>query len=230
MSIESELRELRTDSPALDPARVIAGARRRRRRGLLTAAAASAGVAGVAVVGLLVAQDPVAVGPPVAATPSSVTPPVTPSVTPSRYVFQNTRPAVVSLAAGVEVKLGPYLSFKTKGTQWAVISRRPGEPVYEPFGWRQTVGNANIGDGADPGLQISGNVVTSVFRSQTAVTVVYTSGRKAWYGQVRRLAGIPGWVAATAALPAVPRSVFAYDADGKLVGCLGDPKDDPLRG
>jgi hypothetical protein len=225
MTIESELRELQTDSPALDPARVIAGARRRRRRGVLTAAAASAGVAGVAAVGLLVAQDPVAVGPPVAATPSSVTP----SVTPPRYVFQNTRPAVVPLAAGAEVKIGPYLSFKTKGTQWAVISRRPGEPAYEPFGWRQTVGNANIGDGADPGLQIADNVVTSVFRSETATTVVYTSGRKAWYGQIRRLAGIPGWVAATAALPVDAQSVFAYDADGKLVGCLGDPKDDPLR-
>ena len=203
-----------------------------------------AGLAAVAVAGTMVAvavftgtndkaaaQDTAVAGGPGGTIVKSTTPaaPVKKAPKATKYQFQNARPAVGTLAAGQEVKLGPGLYFKTKGTQWAVISRRPGEPAYEPFGWRQTVGNANIGDGADPGLQIADNVVTSVFRSETATTVVYTSGRKAWYGQIRRLAGIPGWVAATAALPVDAQSVFAYDADGKLVGCLGDPKDDPLR-
>jgi hypothetical protein len=223
LDIETALRELRTESSALDPARVIAGARRRRRRGVLTAVGASAGVAAVAVVGVLVAQEPMAVSPPVAATPS-----VKVSKAP-RYAFQNARPAVSSLAAGAEVKIGPYLYFTTKGSKWAVISRQPGEPAYEPFGWRQTVGNSNLGDATNPGLQIAGNVVSSVFKGPTTVTVVYTIGHQAWYGQVRRLAGIPGWVAASAALPAAAQSVFAYDANGTLVGYFGDPKQDPLR-
>lgn len=225
MNIETELRELPRDASALDPMRVIAGARRRRRRrGVLSAVAASAGVAAVTAVGVVVTQDRPATSPPVAATPSAATPSVV-----RRYSFQNARPAVATLAAGVEVKVGPYLYFKTKGTQWALISRRPGEPVSAPFGWRETVGNSNVGDGTTPGIQSAEGTASSVFKSAKAATVVYTAGRKAWFGQVRRLAGIPGWVAASATTPVAAESVFVYDAGGRLIAAFGDPAEDPLH-
>ena len=142
---------------------------------------------------------------------------------------------MVPLAAGAEVKIGPYLSFKTKGTQWAVISRRPGEPAYEPFGWRQTVGNANIGDGTDPGMQSVGGTVSSVFKSSQAATVVYTVGTKAWYGKIYRLAGITGWVESSAQVtPLTPQNsrsngVFVYDAQGKLLKRFGGGADPLAR-
>jgi len=153
------------------------------------------------------------------------------------YAFQNRRPEVGVLAAGAQVKLGEHLYFKTRGTQWAVISRVPGEPEYEPFGWRQTVGNDNLGDGTSPGVQGVGLLRSSVFKSSKAATVVYTVGRKAWYGKVYRLAGIPGWVEssvtttgadATKATPGPSVSVFVYDAKGTLLTKFGDAKGDPL--
>ncbi|TWD80937.1 hypothetical protein FB561_2035 [Kribbella amoyensis] len=158
----------------------------------------------------------------------------------TKYVFQNKRPAVGRLAAGAEVKIAPHLFFATKGTEWAVISRVPGEPAYEPFGWRRTLGNDNLGDPSTPGIQSVGPVVSSVFQSAEVSTVVYTRGSKAWYGKIYRLGGIPGWVQSSAQLTADPAakkspgpqppavSVFSYDAAGKLLSKFGDAKGDPL--
>ena len=156
------------------------------------------------------------------------------------YAFRNQRPEVGVLAAGAQVKIGEHLYFKTRGTQWAVISRVPGEPEYEPFGWRQTVGNDNIGDGTSPGVQGVGLLRSSVFKSSKAATVVYTVGQKAWYGKVYRLAGIPGWVESSVTTTGVDTttatpdptgpsvSVFVYDAKGTLLTKFGDAKGDPL--
>jgi len=241
--IKAELAAVTTMSEPLDPARVIAGAHRRRRRGVAAGVIASAGVTAAVAVGVLAgvgtgagASDaPVATAP----TPSVSTTPV------SRhgYTFQNKRPAVGTLSAGAEVKIGAGLYFATRGTQWAVISRQPGESEFEPFGWRKTVGNPNLGDVTTPGVQGIGEVRSSVFKGPDAATVVYTLGRKAWYGKVYRLAGIPGWVQSSAKLsvpvgttPSSSRgapdrvSVFVYDGAGKLLSASGDRHDDPLGG
>lgn len=203
-----------------------------------------AGIAAVAVAGTMVAvavftgtndkaaaQDTAVAGGPGGTIAKTATAPAKKAPKATKYRFQNTRPAVGTLAAGQEVKLGPGLYFKTKGTQWAVISRKPGEPAYEPFGWRQTVGNANIGDGTDPGMQSVGGTVSSVFKSSQAATVVYTVGTKAWYGKIYRLAGIPGWVESSAQVtPLTPQNsrsngVFVYDAHGKLLSRFGGGAD-----
>lgn len=187
-----------------------------------TAVAGAAGAAGVA-------------GGPGGTLAKPTTAPVKKTPKASKYHFQNTRPAVGSLAAGQEVRIAPGLFFTTRGTQWAVISRQPGEPAYEPFGWRQTVGNSNIGDGTDPGMQSVGGAVSSVFKSSQAATVVYTVGSKAWYGKVYRLAGIPGWVESSAQVSpvnpesTVQRAVFVYDAQGKLLKRFGDGTDPLAR-
>jgi len=209
-----------------------------------------AGLAAVAVAGTMVAvavftgtndkaaaQDTAVAGGPGGTIVKSTTPaaPVKKAPKATKYQFQNARPAVGTLAAGQEVKLGPGLYFKTKGTQWAVISRQPGEPAYEPFGWRQTVGNANIGDGTDPGMQSVGGTVSSVFKSSQAATVVYTVGAKAWYGKIYRLAGITGWVESSAQVtPLTPQNsrsngVFVYDAQGKLLKRFGGGADPLAR-
>jgi hypothetical protein len=159
----------------------------------------------------------------------------------TKYIFQNERPEVGTLPAGGEVKLADHLYFATRGTQWAVISRQPGEPEYEPFGWRRTIGNDNIGDGTSPGLQSVGLVTSSVFKNAKVSTVVYTRGDKAWYGKIYRLAGIPGWVESSADLtggdpepkstpgPQGPEvSIFAYDAAGKLLAQFPEGKSNPL--
>ncbi|MGC4936441.1 hypothetical protein [Kribbella sp. DT2] len=177
---------------------------------------------------------------PAAPAPAAAVPAARPAAKPvpkaTKFVFQNSRPSVGTLASGREVALGDHLFFTTRGTRWAVISRVPGEPAYEPFGWRRTVGNANIGDGTSPGIQSSGAVHSSVFKSARVSTVVYTLGRKAWYAKVYRLAGIPGWVESSARLTAEQQpgakgaqaSVFAYDASGRLIAKFGDAKGDPL--
>ncbi|GAA1537094.1 hypothetical protein [Kribbella lupini] len=209
-------------SDPLDPATVISGARRRRRARMVGAGAvASFAVAVAAGAGVVLGGNQtheVPIGPPaVASTPP---PPV---LTPSaRFTFRNTRPPIGTVPAKGEVPMAEHLSFATKGTQWAVISRVPGEPAYEPFGWRRTVGNTNLGDGTAMGIQSAGGVSSSVFRSSRVSTVVYTRGREAWYGKVNRLATIPGWVAVwadltTAEEPGGQVSVFAYAADGTLI-------------
>jgi hypothetical protein len=204
----------------LDPAKVISGARRRRRTRMAGAGvAASVAVVLAAGAGVVLGRDGTRetqfVPPPVASAPAPV---LTPS---ARYTFHNTEPRIGTVPAKGEVRMSDHLSFATKGTQWAVISRVPGEPAYEPFGWRATVGNANIGDGSSLGIQTAGGVSSSVFRSNRVSTVVYTRGRDAWYGTVNRLAGIPGWVAVWVDLSKATGgdvSVFAYAADGSPVG------------
>jgi hypothetical protein len=213
----------------------------------------TSGVAAVAVAGVIagtaaltgtndtaVAGTPgPAAGAPAPAAAVAAPPAAKPVPKATNFVFQNVRPSVGTLASGREVALGDDLFFTTRGTQWAVISRVPGEPAYEPFGWRRTVGNANIGDGTSPGIQSSGAVHSSVFKGDRVSTVVYTLGRKAWYAKVYRLAGIPGWVESSARLtveqptatpgPESPQaSVFAYDASGRLIARFGDAKGDPL--
>ncbi|GAA1537086.1 hypothetical protein GCM10009741_44620 [Kribbella lupini] len=212
------------------------------RRGLVTTGVAAIAVAGVIAgtaaltgKGGPAVADPQTVAVGAQAAPVATRPPATKKVPKaSKFVFQNTRTEVGTLAPGREVSLGDHLFFATKGTQWAVISRVPGEPAYEPFGWRRTVGNANLGDGTSPGIQSSGAVHSSVFKNDRVSTVVYTRGQKAWYAKVYRLAGIPGWVESSARLtsddvkPGTQASVFVYDANGRLLVRFGDAKGDPL--
>ncbi|TDU89501.1 hypothetical protein EV138_3071 [Kribbella voronezhensis] len=265
---DNDLRDLLQADPdeltPLDAAQVIAGARRRRRtRGVVAAGVASAAVAVVAAGSLFAATDQGGREPsalPLAGTPSS--PAGTPSSTPptmsgpsvsaphgSGFAFQNEPQAVGQLPANGSVPIAPYYRFQTRGTQWAVISQLPGEPQYEPFGWRATVGNSNLGDGTDPGIQSAGAgaglLVNSVFKGPRVTTVLYTSGKNAWYAKVYRLGGISGWVQSSAviAAPATPTtitagtrvtpappvgddvSVFAYDATGRLLASFGSGKD-----
>ena len=237
-----DLLQVETDElTQLDPSRVIAGAHRRRRtRRVLAAAISSAAVAAVVAGSIQIAADrdgrePFA--PPVAGTPNAG--PSTP--TPSQYVFQNGPQVIGELPPNGSVVIAPHQLFKTRGTQWAVISQVPGEPGIAPFGWRATVGNDNIGDGTDPSIQSIGigtaQLVNSVFNSPQAATVVYTSGKKAWYAKVYRLGGVNGWVESSALVTSPvasnatpgPRgdevSVFVYDANGRLLTSFGDGKD-----
>ncbi|WP_112241735.1 hypothetical protein [Kribbella monticola] len=176
------------------------------------------------------------------------------AVAKGKYLFQNKPPAVGALPANGSVEIAADVTFRTKGTQWALVSHAPGEEPYEPFGWRATVGNANIGDGTSPGIQSLGSgedvVANSVFRNSKVATVVYTRGTKAWYAKVYRLAGIPGWVESNALVDAgnQPRqtpaaghsitritgpdhnelAVFVYDAAGKLLKQFPDNAENPL--
>jgi hypothetical protein len=267
---DNDLRDLLQADPddlsPLDASQVIAGAHRRRRtRGVVAAGLASAAVAAVVAGSLLTATDQGGREPsalPVAGTPSSATTSGAPSSTPptmsgpsvsaprsSGFAFQNEPQSVGQLPANGSVRIAPYFLFRTRGTQWAVISQIPGEPQYEPFGWRATVDNANLGDGIDPGIQSVGSgtglLVNSVFKGPRVATVVYTRGTKAWYAKVYRLGGISGWVQSSAVIagpvtpttvtagtqvtPAPPGgddvSVFAYDGSGRLVASFGTGKD-----
>ncbi|ADB29461.1 hypothetical protein Kfla_0337 [Kribbella flavida DSM 17836] len=220
--------------------------RRSNRIQLLTTGVAAAAVAGVAIAATAFTGGTggtAAADTQVAAAGSAAAVAAAPSKKESKatkYTFQNKRPAVGTLAPGQQVKLGHHLSFTTRGTRWAVISRVPGEPQYEPFGWRRTVGNTNLGDGRALGLQSVGPVHSSVFRNERVSTVVYTLGGKAWYAKVYRLAGIPGWVQSSVVMSGAkqPRpdakgpgvSVFAYDAGGRLLGRFGNAVGDPLNG
>jgi hypothetical protein len=220
---------------------------------------AAAAVAGVAVAGVVAGRsagadpntrDP-AVGAPAAATTSqaaAVARQATPrAVLRNGYRFQNQPQTVETLAAGQRVKIARYHTFQTRGTQWSVTSHQPREPSYEPFGWRATVGNSNLGNPGQPSLHGAGSAVglvfSSVFKSDKVSTVVYTRGKQAWYGKLYRLAGIPGWVQSSIEMkgehsaggktgpesarhPAL--AVFSYDKDGRLLskfpaGAVGDP-------
>jgi hypothetical protein len=166
------------------------------------------------------------------------------AVAKGKYMFQNKPQAVGVLAANGSVEVAADLTFRTRGTQWALVSHVPGEEPYEPFGWRATVGNDNIGDGTSPGIQSMGSrnaiVANSVFSNKKVATVVYTSGKKAWYAKVYRLGGIPGWVesrwvlsgAQTAKQTPGPTgdevAVFVYDAAGKLLKQFPDNAENPL--
>jgi hypothetical protein len=246
----------------LDPSRVIAGAHRRRRtKGVVAAGIASAAVAVVVAGGIYGTAnqgDSEPFSPPVAGMPSAG--PATPkpsASSKSQYVFQNKPQSIGSLAANGSVEIGTDVTFRLRGTQWALVSHVPGEDAYEPFGWRATVGNDNIGDGTDPGVQGMGagkaQLVSSVFNCPKAATVVYTRGTKAWYAKIYRLGGIHGWVessvlipvsaptgtetagtitagkSVTAAPPDDDVSVFAYDANGKLLASFGAAKDPLLK-
>ncbi|MGY4771101.1 hypothetical protein ACXC9Q_29690 [Kribbella sp. CWNU-51] len=206
-----------------------------------------AGLAAVAVAGTMIAaaaftgnNEPAAASgaTPVAAPPAAAPPAALPAKKgpkATKYTFQNTRPAVATLAAGAEVKIGSGVFFTTRGSQWGIIERIPGQPVNEPFGWRKTVGDPNLGDPGTPGIQGVGEVRSSVFKSPKAATVVYTQRTKAWYGKIYRLAGIPGWVESSAQVPggtdlrhSEDASVFVYDRAGKLIAKFGTAKGDPL--
>ncbi|WP_432945483.1 hypothetical protein ACQPXM_05670 [Kribbella sp. CA-253562] len=161
-----------------------------------------------------------------------------------KYSWQNKPQAVGTLAANGSVEIAPTVTFRTEGTKWALVSHAPGEEPYEPFGWRATVGNDNIGDGSSSGIQSLGSgkalLVNSVFKNKSAATVVYTSGRKAWYAKVYRLGGIPGWVESSAVLNGAETAkrtpgpkgdqvaVFVYDATGKLLARFPDNAENPL--
>jgi S-formylglutathione hydrolase FrmB len=166
------------------------------------------------------------------------------AVAKGKYAFQNKPQAVGTLAANGSVGVGKGVTFQTRGTQWALVSQLPGEEPFEPFGWRATIGNDNIGDGTSPGIQSMGSgsavLANSVFNNKNAATVVYTSGKKAWYAKVYRLGGIPGWVESSAVLTGAktvrqtpgPKgdevAVFVYDAGGKLLKRFPDNAENPL--
>jgi hypothetical protein len=226
---------------------------------------AAAAVAGITITGAAMAGTgkssvgPAAADQPVLAqngfVPSKVDQAATPpkTVAKSKYVFQNKPQAVGRLAANGSVEIATDVTFRTRGTQWALISHVPGEEPYEPFGWRATIGNDNIGDGTSPGIQSMGAgkgvVANSVFKNKKVATVVYTRGNKAWYAKVYRLGGIPGWVESTALVSpgkvqkqvsagsSVTRvtgpdpdelAVFVYDAAGKLLKQFPDNAVNPL--
>ena len=175
------------------------------------------------------------------------------AVAKSKYAFQNKPQVVGKLPANGSVEVGTDVTFRTRGTQWALVSHLPGEEPYEPFGWRATIGNDNIGDGTSPGIQSMGSgkgvLANSVFKNQKVATVVYTRGKKAWYAKIYRLGGIPGWVESNAVVSpeSGPRqvtagksvtkvtgplpdqlAVFAYDASGKLLKQFPDNAENPL--
>ncbi|ONI66805.1 hypothetical protein BWI15_26780 [Kribbella sp. ALI-6-A] len=161
-----------------------------------------------------------------------------------KYSWQNKPQPVGRLAANGSVQIATDVTFRTDGTKWALVSHAPGEEPYEPFGRRATVGNDNIGDGTSPGIQSLGSgqdlLGNSVFKNASAATVVYTSGRKAWYAKVYRLGGIPGWVQSSAVLNGAQTAkstpgpkgdqvaVFVYDAAGKLLARFPDKAENPL--
>jgi hypothetical protein len=162
-----------------------------------------------------------------------------------KYVFQNKPQVVGTLAANGSFEVAADVTFRTDGTKWALVSHAPGEEPYEPFGWRATVGNDNLGDGSSPGIQTMGSgktvLVNSVFKNKSAATVVYTSGKKAWYAKVYRLGGIAGWVESSAVLNGAEPArqtpgakgdqvaVFVYDATGKLLDRFPDNAENPLQ-
>jgi hypothetical protein len=181
--------------------------------------------------------------------PESFIPPVAggPSFVPdsSQYVFQNGPQAIDVLVANGSVEIAADVTFRTRGTQWALVSHVPGEQPLEPFGWRATTGNENIGDGTSLGIQSSrsmgqAKLVNSVFKCPQAATVVYTTGKKAWYAKVYRLDGIRGWVESSAVLTGAKSAtqipgpkgddvaVFGYDAAGKLLVQFPDNAKSPL--
>jgi hypothetical protein len=211
---------------------------------------AVAGVAGITITGAAIAgtgkpaagaELPAAAAVPNAAVPKAGAAKV---VAKSKYAFQNKPQTVGTLAANGSVEIAAEVTFRTRGTQWALISHVPGEEPFEPFGWRATVGNDNIGDGTSPGIQSMGSghaiLANSVFNNKNAATVVYTSGTKAWYAKVYRLGGIAGWVESSAVLNGAktvrqtpgPKgdevAVFVYDADGKLLKRFPDNAENPL--
>lgn len=161
------------------------------------------------------------------------------------YQFQNRPPgSVATVPVDGRVRIATHYSFGTRGTQWAVIGHLPGEAPDEPFGWRATVGNSNLGRPGQPGVQGVGSptrqVFSSVFRSEQAASVVFTREKEAWHGKLYRLAGIPGWVQASvemrgvrggrhASPNGVPRiGVFVYDKEGKLLTSSSGAGRNPL--
>jgi hypothetical protein len=238
----------------LDPSRVIAGAHRRRRtRGMVAAGIASAAVAVVVAGGVYGTanqggSEPFS--PPIAGAPTVAPPkPSAPKSSAQQFVFQYQPQPIGSLPANGSVEIGTDVTLRTRGTEWALVSHVPGEEPYEPFGWRATIGNDNIGDGTDPGIQSLGSgkalLASSVFNCPKVATVVYTSGKKAWYAKIYRLGGIAGWVQSSALVtapnspttitagihvtpgppPGDELSVFAYDVTGKLLASFGGGKD-----
>jgi hypothetical protein len=170
-----------------------------------------------------------------------------PSLVPdnSQYVFQNGSQAIDVLVANGSVEIAADVTFRTRGTRWALVSHVPGEQPLEPFGWRATVGNDNVGDGTSLGIQSHQGVgeaklVNSVFNNQKVATVVYTSGKKAWYAKVYRLGGIRGWVESSVVLTGAKSATqipgpkgddvaaFGYDAAGKLLVQFPDNAKNPL--
>lgn len=218
---------------------------------------AAAAVAGVAIAGVALARTggPADDRAGVAGAPAAVAPQIgVPLAVPAKgatpdslstrnsYKFQNRPQTVGTLPAGQRVKIGADHWFQTRGTQWAITQHVPGEPSYEPFGWRATVGNDNLGRPSEPGLQSSGTkagvVFNSVFENDKAATVVYTMGDQAWYGKIYRLAEIPGWVQSSVEMKGeaetkhrrvVPKpAVFVYDKDGTLLSKFPSSARDPL--
>jgi hypothetical protein len=180
------LRELGDDDMSgLDPARVIAGAKRRRSRNLAMTAIASVAVAAVAVGGSMAAGagggEPQVAGfgspsgavsstPSVPTQPKASASPSAPGVVPSTQFSQpipgprsswtaggpiGAKP-IGTIPAGGKVEIAAKYWFETRGTKWCITeSDDSPSGTNEPFGCRGTVGNANIGDGRVPGIQAS---------------------------------------------------------------------------
>lgn len=215
------------DTLGLNPARVIAGAKRRRSRSRAATAITSVAVASVAIGGLFGVggrDEPQVAG---FGGPSGIAPnepsarPTTDdlrgNLVPSAQTSQPIpRPRSKWTAGGPigaqpigtipvsgRVEIAAKYWFETRGTKWCIseTSKSPAE-ADAPFGCRGTIGNANIGDGRVPGIQSSSDangqkVVTSVFRGD-ARRVIYTDGSKFYEAKLYRLAAVPGWMLAVA--------------------------------
>jgi hypothetical protein len=232
--------------------------KRRRVGRLAIAGIAVAAVAGVAIAGSAAARTskPAAANKPAAnqaaaAKASTVAAPAVAApkaVVKNGFAFQNSRPAVETVAAGQAAHFGEHVWYETKSSTWALFTKFPGEGQKAAYAWTGK-DDSESGLVAD-GSKASGPVFASMFNGKVH-TVVYTQGKKAWYGKVYRFAAIPGGTfagielagepyapdpagglgrqkAADAAMHPGDISVYGYDQAGKLVSQFGNH--DPLGG
>jgi len=230
-------------------------AKRRRIGRLAIAGIAVAAVAGVAIAGSAAARTgkPTAADRPAAANqvdkaaaaPAAAAPQ---AVVKNGFAFQNARPAVETVAAGQAAHFGEHVWYETKSSTWALFTKFPGEGQKTASAWtgKDDSGSALVADGS----KAAGPVFASRFNGPVE-TVVYTQGKKAWYGKVYRFAAIPGGTFAGIELAGQPYapdpagrlgspkaadasmhpggiSVYGYDKAGKLISQFGEG--DPLGG
>lgn len=234
--LRETFQELEQTSPTLDPAQVIAGARRRgvRRRAVATGAAALGTAVAVAAGSALVrpVTDPVA--PSSAPTPSSTATSTTPVETPPPPVVTPPPPAdslpvpapPPMVDAGGWVPLSGRGRFRLIGPKWQLFY--PGFGVVNSVsgdilsrGWDVSLGFPNERDRVSFSL-LRGDIRRVVYTGATAAGNVRAEAR------VLRLTTLPGWVMADAAYRVdgkpdpwgglyVQATLDAYDGSGRRV-------------
>lgn len=210
-----------------DPGHLITVAKRRRRRNLSAMAASSLVVATLAVGGATQLAGRGGAG--------ETELPAAQAPVQSNSAPQALPAGIGTIPANRRVEIATKYWFETKGSYWR-ITRQDGGGIVTQVGWRQTVGNRNIGDGRHPGLRTTSAavpgqaVVSSVFRAD-AHRVRYRIDNRWHEAKVYRLAGIPGWVLSVAEfrprdneLASMAQAVYAYDAKGRLIASY-----DPFR-